>query len=340
MKIIRAKSAGFCFGVRRAYDLALRRGSGQVLRNSGQASKKRDGSVATLGELIHNPEVLEELSARGVKTLSAVSKAREGVVIIRAHGISDKKLCQLKKQKVEIVDASCPFVKKIHAEVRRFIAQKIPVLIVGRRSHPEMRAVIEDFPEVMVVSRISEKSIRKFLERNPSQPVPNPPARSARFPLCERGSKWSLPSFASLRRAGRGFSKGGSSNVVGVLAQTTETEERFERVVELLKKLKAKVIARRTICGATQERQNAAVELAHRVDLMLVIGGKKSNNTRQLFTLVKKIVPSHWIENEKNIRKSWFAGVKTVGISAGASTPEKTIKKVEEKIGKFKNSRD
>jgi small subunit ribosomal protein S1 len=270
LKIIRADSAGFCFGVRRAYDLA---------------SKKRNGKVSTLGELIHNPEVLEELNSQGVRAISAISRIREGVVIIRAHGISKKKLKQLKQKKVEIVDASCPFVKKIQAEVEQFVKRGIPVLILGRRSHPEMRAVIEDFPEVEVLSRVSEKQLKKFA-----------------------GQK------------------------VGVLAQTTESSEKFEQLVKILKKLKVKVIPRQTICGATNERQKATVSLARKVDLMVVVGGKKSNNTKQLFALVKGVVLSHWVESEGDLQKTWFAGVKKVGISAGASTPENTISRVCEKL--------
>ncbi len=273
MKIIRANFAGFCFGVRRAYDLAL---------------KKRSGCIQTLGELIHNPEVLEELDFHGVRAISAISKIQKGVVIIRAHGISRKKLCELKKKKVEIVDASCPFVKKIHAAVSKFTAEKIQILIVGRQQHPEMRALIEDFPEIEVIQKISEKRLQKFADQK-----------------------------------------------VVLLAQTTERMEKFEHALRILQKLKAKVFAKNTICSATHERQNSAITLAKRVDLMIVIGGKKSNNTKQLFRLVRKIKSSHWIENEKDLRKSWFTRVQKVGITAGASTPEKVIKKVEEKIREF-----
>ncbi|MFH1375505.1 MAG: 4-hydroxy-3-methylbut-2-enyl diphosphate reductase, partial [Patescibacteria group bacterium] len=273
VKIIRAKHAGFCFGVRRAYDLAL---------------QPRGNAVRTLGELIHNPEVLEELSSRGVRSVSAISRISGGTVIIRAHGISRKKLQALRYKKSKVIDASCPFVQKIHLEVAKFAERGIPVVIVGRRNHPEMRAVVEDFPEVLVVSLISDRRLRRYAGKQ-----------------------------------------------VAVLAQTTETPERFSAIVKELQKLKAKVAALKTICGATIERQTAAVDLAHKVDRMLVIGGKKSNNTKQLFDLVRKIVPSHWVENEKEIRKNWLRGVKKVGITAGASTPENTIRKVEDRIGKF-----
>ncbi len=270
MKIIRADSAGFCFGVRRAYELA---------RNS------RGEKIQTLGELIHNPEVLEELNARGVRVVSAISKIQTGVVIVRAHGISEKKMCELKKKKIEIVDASCPFVKKIHAEVKKFTSKKIPILIIGQRQHPEMQALIEDFPEVEVIQKISEKRLQKF-----------------------------------------------ASQKVALLSQTTERAEKFEQVLKILKKLKACVISKNTICSATRERQAAAVSLAKKVDLMIVVGGRKSNNTRQLFEIVRQIRSAFWIENENEVKKKWFTRVHTVGVTAGASTPENIIARVCENL--------
>ncbi|MCK5472199.1 4-hydroxy-3-methylbut-2-enyl diphosphate reductase [Candidatus Gracilibacteria bacterium] len=270
MKIIRADPAGFCFGVQRAYELA---------RNF------RGKKIQTLGELIHNPEVLEELNACGVRAVSAISKIRTGVVIIRAHGISEKKMCELKKKKVKVVDASCPFVKKIHAEIKKFTSKKIPILVIGQRRHPEMQAVIEDFPEVEVIQKISEKRLQKFT-----------------------GKK------------------------VALLSQTTEQAEKFERVLKILKKLKVHVTPKDTICSATRERQAAAASLAKKVDLMIVIGGRRSNNTRQLFEIVRQIRSAFLIENKNEIQKKWFTKIHTVGVTAGASTPEKVIAQVCEKL--------
>ncbi len=284
MQIIRADHAGFCFGVRRAVELA---------RSASRDFQK----VTTLGELIHNPEILEELNSRGVRAISAISKIREGVVVVRAHGISQKKLAVLRKKKIKIVDASCPFVQKIHREVSLFAAQKIPVVILGRRGHPEMRAVVEDFPAVEVVQKISPKSLQKFA-----------------------GQK------------------------IGVLAQTTENPENFAQLIAALEKLvpakagnHSKIIARETICGATLERQNSARLLAEKVDAVVVVGGRKSNNTKKLFELVAKIHPAFWIENETEIRPGDFTKFKKVGVTAGASTPESTIRKVEEKLLKISN---
>jgi 4-hydroxy-3-methylbut-2-enyl diphosphate reductase len=268
VKIIRADHAGFCFGVKRAVELA---------RSATEHSDK----IQTLGELIHNPEVLEELSSKGIQAISAISQIQEGVVIIRAHGISQKKLAELQKKKIKIINASCPFVQKIHLEVSQFISQKIPVLILGRKNHPEMRAIIEDFPEVEVVQKISPQKLKKFQNQS-----------------------------------------------IGVLAQTTENPANFAKLISVLEKIGAKIIPKNTICGATLERQKAAQILAEKVEAVVVIGGRKSNNTKKLFELASKIRPTFWIENETEIQAKDFTKFKKVGVTAGASTPENTIERV------------
>ncbi|MFH0776717.1 MAG: 4-hydroxy-3-methylbut-2-enyl diphosphate reductase [Patescibacteria group bacterium] len=275
MKIIRADKAGFCFGVQRAVELA-------------RSASENSNRVATLGELIHNPEILEELSLRGVRAISAISKIRDGVVVVRAHGISRKKLTALKKKKIKIVDASCPFVQKIHLAVAKFTSQKIPVLILGRRGHPEMRAVVEDFPAVEVVQKISAPKLKKF-----------------------------------------------SGQKIGVLAQTTENPANFAKLISVLEKIDARIIPRNTICGATLERQKSAEILAQKVDAVVVVGGRKSNNTKKLFELTAKIRPTFWIENADEIQPRDFKKFKTVGVTAGASTPEKTIAAVCRKLKKL-----
>ncbi|MFH0834250.1 MAG: 4-hydroxy-3-methylbut-2-enyl diphosphate reductase, partial [Patescibacteria group bacterium] len=246
MKIIRAASAGFCFGVKRAVELA---------RSASRDSAK----VQTLGELIHNPEILEELSARGVHAIAAISRIRDGVVVVRAHGISQKKLQKLREKKLKIVDASCPFVQKIHRAVAEFTARKIPVVILGRRGHPEMRAIVEDFPNAEIVQKISPKNLQKFRNKK-----------------------------------------------VGVLAQTTENPANFAKLISALEKIDAKILPKNTICGATLERQKSAKILAEKVDAVVVVGGRKSNNTKKLFELAAKIRPTFWIETAAEIRPTDF----------------------------------
>ncbi len=270
MQILRAKVAGFCFGVQRAVELA---------------KKARGKSVQTLGELIHNPEVLEDLKNRGVRVVSAVSKLKNGTVVIRAHGVSDKVRAELKKKQVKIVDASCPFVQRLHAAAASFAIKDIPIIILGRADHPEMRAVVEDFPTALVLVKPNLRKLHKFANQK-----------------------------------------------VGVLAQTTETAANFELLKTKLKQLGARIQPVQTICNATSERQAAAIKLAKQVDLMLVIGGKQSNNTKQLWQLSKQVVPSRWIETERDLKTGWFKNIKTVGITAGASTPESTIGRVVEKL--------
>jgi len=275
VKIIRADHAGFCFGVRRAVEL---------VRSASRGSDR----VATLGELIHNPEILEELSLRGVRAVSKISQICDWVVVVRAHGISQKKLKILQRKRIKIIDASCPFVQKIHFEVAKFSKKKIPVVILGRRGHPEMRAIVEDFPTVEIIQKISPKSLQKFA-----------------------GKK------------------------IGVLAQTTENPVSFAKLISALEKIGAKVLPKNTICGATIERQKAAQVLAKKVEAMIIVGGRKSNNTKKLFELATKICPTFWVENEEEIENFFFTQFKKVGVTAGASTPEKTIRRVCEKLKKL-----
>jgi 4-hydroxy-3-methylbut-2-enyl diphosphate reductase len=170
----------------------------------------------------------------------------------------------------------------------KFTAQKIPVVIFGRRGHPEMRAIVEDFPTVEIVQKISLEKLKKF-----------------------RGKK------------------------VGVLAQTTENPANFAKLISALEKIGAKIIPRNTICGATLERQKSAQILAEKVDAVVVVGGRKSNNTKKLFELASKIRPTFWIETAAEIRQRDFTKFQKIGVTAGASTPEKTLVAVCRKLEKL-----
>ena len=123
---------------------------------------------------------------------------------------------------------------------------------------------------------------------------------------------------------------------VGVLAQTTENPADFAKLISALEKIGAKILPKNTICGATLERQKAAKILAEKVDAVVVVGGKKSNNTKKLFELAAKIRPAFWIETAAEISEKDFAKFQKIGVTAGASTPESTIRKVEKRLRNFK----
>lgn len=270
MKVIRAASAGFCFGVERAVALAREAGS----------------RVETLGELIHNPEVLEELETRGVRAVDGIANVSAETVIVRAHGISDRTRSELQAKTKRVIDASCPFVQRLHAAVAKFRARGLPVIVFGRRDHPEMRAVVEDFPEVVVTTSPLTKELDAF-----------------------------------------------AGQTIGMLAQTTEQATDFDTfVAAVTARLAITPDIASTICNATTDRQTAARVLADQVEAVVVIGGRTSNNTKNLWELTSKIRPSYWIERADELDPAWFAGCQTVGVTAGASTPESAITAVIERL--------
>lgn len=273
MKIIRADVSGFCFGVERAYRLTKR---------------ARGRQVAVVGELIHNPGVIAELTSRGVRQVSVPEEITGGTAIVRAHGTSNLQKARIAQHAAKVIDASCPFVIRLHTAAAQFVQQGLPVVIVGRRDHPEMVGVVEDFPAVIVTTNPRDRVLKQLAGRE-----------------------------------------------VGVLVQTTETVERLADIVAVLKKIKATPKIVNTICNATTDRQKAAITLAEQVDLVIVIGGRNSNNTKNLWQLTKKITKSHWIESAEELQQKWFRNIATVGVTAGASTPETMIKEVIQKLKKM-----
>lgn len=268
MEILFARHAGFCFGVERAVELA-RAASGAPIR--------------TLGPLIHNPAVLAELAERGITPVGGVAELTDGTVVIRAHGVSDKIRSELAERGLKVVDASCPFVHRLHAATKKVRQSGRAAVIVGRRDHPEMLAVVEDFPEVVVVDSPAAPELKLL-----------------------------------------------AGQAVGLLAQTTERAEKLTAVASGLRALGCAVEVVNTICSATTDRQTAAVELARQVEVMLVFGGRESNNTKKLYELCCEITRSYWLEDERELKPEWFTGVQKVGLTAGASTPDSTLKKAAE----------
>jgi (E)-4-hydroxy-3-methyl-but-2-enyl pyrophosphate reductase len=266
-KILRAKKIGFCFGVKHAVKLA-----------------EKFAPATTIGELTHNPAVLAQLKKIGILA-KKFNKIKNETAIIRAHGISQKKILKLKKRGVKIIDASCPFVRKIHATINKFHKQKIPIIIVGKKTHPEIQAICEDFPEILVVRNARNPQLKNFAQQS-----------------------------------------------VGLLAQTTETPKNFQAVKKFLQNYQTQVQALDTICHATRARQQATIQLAKKVDLLFVIGSKKSNNSRQLYQLAQKITPTIFLESEKKICQKLLKNKNKIGLATGASTPEFLLKKVEQKI--------
>ena len=271
MDILIAKHSGFCEGVERAYQIALKQiGSGYP--------------VFMLGNLVHNTQVVEKFKGLGVKTvktLSEIEPGSQGILLISAHGVSPEIYAQAQKLGLTIMDTTCPWVKKAQKIAKELAAEGRLVIIVGDKGHPEVAGLVGwSGGQARVIEDIEDIKDMQDVK-------------------------------------------------VGVLAQTTQAEEYFKRMAAEIKKKLKDVKEFDTICGATAKRQAAAVELAKKVDLMLVIGDKMSANTKRLTELCAKTgTETHQIQSVGELNVSWLAKKGKVGVTAGASTPEWVIEEV------------
>ncbi len=279
MEVIVAKTAGFCFGVKRAVD--------QVYE---QIQKAR-GPVYTFGPIIHNEEVVRDLEEKGVKVLETVEeleKLKEGTVIIRSHGVGRYVYDLLDREGITVVDATCPFVKKIHRIVAEQKEKGRRVVIIGNPDHPEVEGIRgwgeEDTLVVKDASQIDD------------------------LPLCQ-GEK------------------------LCVVSQTTFNYNKFQDLVEKFKKKGYDIIVLNTICNATQERQVEAKRIASEVDAMIVIGGRHSSNTQKLYEICQRECKNtFFIQTLGDFNPECVNSVRSVGITAGASTPKQIIEEVHTNV--------
>lgn len=277
MKILVAETAGFCWGVRRALDQAV------------DLAKKIDGPVQTFGPLIHNAQVLEELTEQNIQAVGSLSEIRGGTVLVRAHGIRPEVFAQLRATGADVYDATCPLVRKVQKIIMKYGNDGYDIVIVGDDHHAE------------VVGLRGYASGRCFVVANEKEAE-------------------NLPEFGK----------------VCVVSQTTQNDDTFARTVDVIKQ-KARVIrSTNTVCEPTRDHQRETIDLARRVDLMVVVGGRHSANTCRLADLAAQEGPRvlH-IETEAELKTSDFIGCNVVGVTAGASTPEWMINRVVEKIEAF-----
>lgn len=274
--IIMAKSAGFCFGVKRAIKMAL--------------DNSNKGNICSLGPLIHNPREVQRLETLGVFGVQGVEDITGDTVIIRSHGVPPQVIEALKKRRLHIIDATCPFVQKAQSIACQLQKECDSVVVVGDKNHPEVIGILGFLADnAIVVNSLAE-------------------AKDIVFPA-----------------------------KVGILSQTTQSSAKFREIVEYIEGIVPQVVVRNTICKATSERQAEAASLAETVDIMLVIGGKNSANTKKLADIaaekgattfiVEDAAEIDMIKNEINNLED-----KKVGLTAGASTPDWIIEEVMEKM--------
>ena len=274
-EVTTAKSAGFCFGVRRAVDMVY-------------AEAKKDNRVFTLGPIIHNEQVVKDLEKKGVKVIDSVndiSEKENTTIIIRSHGVPQNVINALKEKKVNIVDATCPFVSKIHKIVKQASEDGKTVVIVGSDNHPE-------------VEGIKGWSV--------SKPIVIESASEAE----------KLDNFGGKKLC--------------IVSQTTFNYKKFKDIVDILSKKSYDIDVMNTICNATEERQTEAGTIARQSDAMLVIGGKHSSNTQKLYEICRKECENtYFIQTLDDLDLKQFQSFRSVGITAGASTPNNIIKEVQ-----------
>ncbi len=286
MDIEIAKRAGFCFGVDRAVKIAY------------ETAEGGGGGIYTYGKLIHNRDVTDNLASRGVTAIESVDGAGEGsTVIIRAHGVPKSDIEAFESRGVRVIDATCPFVKKIHSIVsREYFEKNRAIVIVGNKNHPEVIG-INGWCGGSAVVVADENDLNEILSKPSDLPI-------------------------------------------SVVAQTTIRQKLFKKIEEILKKHFTNAEFFDTICSATSERQKSAAELSAKSDMMIVIGGRDSSNTKKLFEVCAEIQPNTLlIENAAELKKQNILEKNNkyniltknnfkVGITAGASTPESVIKEV------------
>jgi len=275
MEVIVANKSGFCFGVKRAVDKVYE-----------QIEKK--SPIYTYGPIIHNEEVVRDLEEKGVKIVEGkeeLSKLSEGTIIIRSHGVDREVYELIEKQGLECVDATCPFVKRIHKIVDEESAKGHSIVIVGNPGHPEVEGIMgwcNNEPKVIETMDQAQDY------------------------------------------------KGDRTKPIYIVSQTTFNYKKFEDIVEIFENKDYNVSVANTICNATEERQTEAREIAATVDVMIVIGGKHSSNTRKLFEICsKECEHTYYIQTLDDLHLELPKSVRLVGITAGASTPNNIIEEVQ-----------
>lgn len=269
-----AENLGFCYGVKRAIHLA-------------EESAAPGTKAYTLGPIIHNPQMVAKLEAEGIGKIETLDEIQQGTVIVRSHGVGPHVYEKIENKGLQLVDATCPHVRKAQKAAKALADAYYQVIIVGDKNHPEVKSIMEWAGQKAIVIATEEEAEE-------------------------------LPSFAK----------------VGIVSQTTFAGVKFKKIVNKLLDKSSDIHILRTICTATDQRQAAAVKLAEKVDVMIVVGGRNSANTTKLAQLCAEKCKTYHIETAQEVRDEWFATIKKIGITAGASTPDWIIKEVYEKCQK------
>ncbi|MBE5824077.1 MAG: 4-hydroxy-3-methylbut-2-enyl diphosphate reductase [Butyrivibrio sp.] len=279
MEVVVAEHAGFCFGVTKAVDTVYE-----------QISNKKT-NIYTFGPIIHNEIVVSDLENKGVKVIEDVSDLKgvsEGTVIIRSHGVTKETHRALEETGLEIIDATCPFVKRIHRIVEEESEKGKSIIVVGSKSHPEVEGIVSYANGPVYVVESPEMAEKFSADRNADYTV---------------------------------------------VSQTTFNKNKFQETIEILHNYGYNINIVNTICNATDERQTEAEEIASRADVMIVIGGAHSSNSRKLYEIcAARCDRTYFIQTLDDLKLEIPDGARLVGITAGASTPKNIIEEVQKHV--------
>ena len=313
MKVIVAKTAGFCFGVKRAVDKVYQ----QINDSNGE-------KIYTYGPIIHNEEVVKDLEKKGVEIINSkeeLKNIKRGTIVIRSHGV-DKEVYDIAHANgLKIEDATCPFVLKIHKIVEKEKNNGRHIVIIGNKDHPEVQGIRGwSGDDTTIIG--DEEEARKFELKDGSK-------------ICiVSQTTFNYNKFQELVE----FIEDNKNKLkkICIVSQTTFNYNKFKYLVEIISKKRYDINVLDTICNATHERQSEAKEIAANVDSMIVIGGKKSSNTQKLYEICsKECKNTYYIQTLEDMDLCELQSSSCVGITAGASTPNNIIEEVHTNVRKF-----
>ncbi len=262
MRIQKARTQGFCFGVELTYKKAL-----------SETAERSD--VYTMGNIVHNPLIVKELDDKGLRNVDSLADIPEGTLFVRAHGLPPQTIQEAEEKGLRVVDATCPMVTRTQRLAKKLSEEGRSVVILGDPNHPEVKGIAGHAPGAIVMNEWPEDE-------------------------------------TEIRRARR----------IAIVSQSTLNGDKFRELVGRIAAMNYEVRVYNTICSDTQGRQKSARELAREVEVMVVIGGAKSANTRHLAELSEaEGAKAHLIENPDELKREWFNGDESIGIATGASTP-------------------
>lgn len=271
MKINLAKSAGFCFGVKRALQIA------SLIAKTGK-------NIEMLGNIVHNETVVKEIKKAGIKKIRRLSCGKNKILLIRAHGASLATLKKAHSLGYKIIDATCPMVKEIHKIAKDMEDKGYSIIIIGDKKHDEVLGIIGQLKRPAIV--------------------------------IDSQKKLPLEKIKKIKK-------------VCIVVQSTQNLDKTLKIIKTLRPYFKEMKFFNTICRPTRMKQEEIKTLPKLNDVIVIIGSKTSANTQRLYEISKSINKrSYWVQSKEEIKPEWFRGVKTVGVTAGASTPDTTTKEI------------